>query len=90
MHREWLLRFQRERQLLSAAIWLTCTVQTELALPGVKAKEAVRRKRLLFVGVQSDNIPIKCGNSPHIFDKKYDASYIHATAHNRMTRSERF
>jgi hypothetical protein len=45
----------------------------------------VRRKRLLFVGVQSDNILIECGNSPHIFDKEYDTSYIHATVPNRMT-----
>ena len=82
--------FNMKDNLLSAAIWLTCTVQAEFTLPGVKAKEAVRRKRLLFVGVQSDNIPIKCGNSPHVFDKEYDASYIHATAHNRMTRFERF
>ena len=50
--------FNMKDNLLSSAIWLTCTVQTEFALPGVKAKEAVRRKRLLFVRVQSDNIPI--------------------------------
>ena len=77
--------FNMKDNLLSSAIWLARTVQTEFALPGVKAKEAVRRKRLLFVGVQSDNILIKCGDSPHIFDKEYDASYIHATAHNGVT-----
>ena len=77
--------FNMKDNLLSAAIWLARTVQTEFALPGVKAKEAVRRKRLLFVRVQSDNIPIKCSDSPHIFDKKYDAPHIHATAHNGVT-----
>ena len=50
--------FNMKDNLLSAAIWLTCTVQAEFTLPGVKAKETVRRKRLLFVGVQSDNIPL--------------------------------
>ena len=82
--------FNVKDNLLSAAVWFACAVQTEFALPCVKAKKAVRRKRLLFVGVQSDNIPIECGNSPHIFDKEYDASYIHATVPNRMTRFERF
>ena len=50
--------FNMKDNLLSSAIWLARTVQTEFALPGVKAKEAVRRKRLLFVRVQSDNIPL--------------------------------
>ena len=54
--------FNMKDNLLSSAIWLARTVQTELALPGVKAKETVRRKRLLFVRVQSDNIPIKCSD----------------------------
>ena len=54
--------FNMKDNLLSSAIWLARIVQTELALPGVKAKETVRRKRLLFVRVQSDNIPIKCSD----------------------------
>ena len=53
-----LYAFNMKDNLLSSAVWLARTVQTEFALPGVKAKEAVRRKRLPFVGVQSDNIPI--------------------------------
>ena len=50
--------FNMKDNLLSSTVWLARTVQTKFALPGVKAKEAVRRKRLLFVGVQSDNSPI--------------------------------
>ena len=41
--------FDVEDYLLSSAVWLTCTMQTQLTLPGVKTVEAVRRKRLLFV-----------------------------------------
>ena len=79
-----------EADLLSSVVGLTCTVQAKFTLPGVKAKKAVRRKGLLFVGLQSENIPIKCGHSPHVFNKEYNNSYIQATALNCITRFERF
>ena len=43
--------FNMEDYLLSPTVWLTRTVQAEFTLSGVKAEEAVRRKRLLFVRV---------------------------------------
>ena len=82
--------FDMEDHLLSSAVWFTCAVQAEFALSSVKAKKAVRRKWLLFVRVQSNNISVKRGDNPHVFDKEYNASYIHATAPNRATRFERF
>ena len=77
--------FDGKANLLSSAVWLARTVQAEFTLPGVKAEEAVRRKRLFFVGLQSDNIPVKCGNTFHVFDKEYDISYIHEIAPNDVT-----
>ena len=82
--------FDVKANLLSATVRLTRTVQTEFTLSGVKAEKAVLRKRLLFVGLQADHVPIKCSNRVHIFDEQYDTSYIHLTAPNPMTRSERF
>ena len=74
--------FDVKDNLLSATIWLTRAMQAEFALPGVKTEEAVCRKRLLFVREKSNNIPIECGNSSHIFDKEYDATYVHTVFPN--------
>lgn len=41
--------FDMKDNFLSPAIWLTRAVQTELALPGFKTVEVVRRKWMLFV-----------------------------------------
>ena len=71
-----------EDDLLSSAVGLTCAVQAKFTLPGVKTEEAVCRKGLFFVRAQSENISVKCSNSPHIFDEEYNTSYIHATASN--------
>ena len=72
--------FDGKANLLSSAVWLARTVQAEFTLPGVKAEEAVRRERLFFVGLQSDNVSVKCGNTFHVFDKEYDVSYFHEIA----------
>ena len=77
--------FDGKANLLSSAVWLARTVQAEFTLTGVKAEEAVRRKRLFFVGLQSDNVSIKCSNTFHVFDKEYDVSYIHEIAPNDVT-----
>ena len=81
--------FDVKANLLSASVRLTRTVQAEFALSGVKTEEAVRRKRLLCVGLQSDNLPVKCGNRSHVFDKEDNTSYIYATTPNRMTQFDR-
>ena len=70
--------FDVKDYLLPPAVWFTCTVQAEFTLPGVKAEKSVRRSWLIFVRVQSNNIPVKCSNNPHILNKEYDTSYIHA------------
>ena len=80
--------FDGKANFLSSAVWLARTVQAEFTLPGVKAEEAVRRKRLFFVRLQSDNVSIKCGNAFHVFDKEYDVSYFHEIAPNDVTLVE--
>ena len=76
--------FDVKDNLLSSTVWLTCTVQTEFTLSGVKPEKTMCRKRLFLVRGQPDNIPIECDNSPHVFDKEYDTSYIHAIAPNHV------
>ena len=78
--------FHMKNNLLSPTVWLTRTMQTEFTLPGVKTEKAMCRKGLLFIRGQSDHISIKCDNSPHVFDKEYDTSYIHAIAPNGATQ----
>ena len=75
-----LYAFDVKANFLSSTVWCTCAVQTEFTLPRVKAKKTMGWKRVLFDRLQSDNVPIKCGNSQHIIDKEYNTSYLHTVA----------
>ncbi len=66
--------------LLSSAVRLPRFVKAEFTLPGVEAEKTVSRKRLFFIGLQSEDIPIIRDSAPHVFDKEYDASKIHAVS----------
>ena len=65
--------------LLSSAVRLARSVKAKFALSGVKTEKTVSRKRLFFIRIQSEDIPIIRDSAPHVSDKEYDAPEIHTT-----------